>query len=298
MKSITIIIPASENSLIEGEESIKQQDLNFIIVRGNNPSKNRNEGIKKAKTKFIAFINAHTILSDNWGKSVKNFFLNHPNIDIVGGPQHTDINEGVFAYASGIALGSIFGSANISTRYTSRNLDLDADETKVTSANLICKKEVFRKVIFDETIYPGEDPKFIADTKKVGLKVAYSPEIVVFNRRRKSIFNLAKQVFNYGVVRPKKESLKETIKRPYFLIPSLFILYIISLSFILQFSFFALLPLFLYIALNIFFSAYESLKNKKGALILLLPFIFTTIHISYGAGFIVGLIKNGIRRKK
>lgn len=287
MKDLTVIVPLSKKSKIEYLENIKNQGLKVISCIGPNPSKNRNLGAKKAKTKYLAFINGHTEISKDWSKKIKDFFNRHPEVDIVGGPQLTSKNESLFGKISGYAFSSLFGTSFLRNRYVSSKENLEADETMITTANLICKKKIFEKIRFDEKLYPGEDSKFIFDAKKSGFKVAYSPEIVSYNKRRKNFFELSKQIFNYGYTRPKKESLVVTLKNPLFLIPSIFVFYLIISIFLMNKLFF--IPLYLYLCLTIFFSLYESLKHKT-PLCLFLPPIYLIIHISYGLGFIIGTI--------
>ena len=289
---ITAIIPLGEKRSIEILETIKRQyeKISFIIEKGPNHCLNLNRGVKKAKTEILAFVNGHTLLPRDWSKKVRIFFEKHPEIDIVGGPQLTPENASYFEKISGYALGSRFGSGEASTRYSGRKLILNADETMLTSANLVCRKHVLKLVKFDETLYPGGDPKFISDAKKKGFKIAYSPEIIAYNKRRTNIKDFFIQNFNYGKVRPKKEPFLETLKHPFFIIPSLFILYLILLIPLMIISKFFLFPAIIYICLNIIFSVYEGTKNNNFFAILFLPFIFLTIHLSYGAGFLYGLI--------
>src|SRR3989344_392936 len=267
---ITAIIPLGEKRSIEILETIKRQyeKINFIIEKGPNHCLNLNRGVKKAKTEILAFVNGHTLLPRDWSKKVRIFFEKHPEIDIVGGPQLTPENASYFEKISGYALGSRFGSGEASTRYSGRKLILNADETMLTSANLVCRKHVLKLVKFDETLYPGGDPKFISDAK-----------------------NFFIQNFNYGKVRPKKEPLLETLKHPSFLIPSLFLIYLIMLIPLIIINKWFLLPAMIYVSTNILFSAYESIKNKDPLTILTLPIIFLAIHLSYGAGFLYGMIK-------
>ena len=282
MTKISLVIPIGPNYKLSSLDSIKKQGENVVLLveEGTHPSKNRNNGIKKAKTEFIAFINSHTILSENWYQKVNNFFINHPQIDIVGGPQLNPVNDNFFAKLSGYALSSFFGSANMSYRYKPNIIDLNANETQITSANLICKKKVFKKVLFDENIYPGEDPKFITDAKAAGFKVAYSPDIIVFNQRRNNALDLIKQIFKYGFYRPKQHGLCSLLKKPVFFAPSCFVLYIILCLLGSLFGFYWLfLPLILYLIFAIIFGFYESIKHRSFFAVFLLPFAFLTILI-------------------
>lgn len=293
---ISIIIPASEDCKIEALESLNLQDkkpFEIIVERGNNTSENRNKGIKKAKGELIAFTNAHSILPKDWTKNIEEFFLKYSKVDIVGGPQLTPKSKSKFAKNSGIALSSIFGAANLYGRYESRKLKFNADEKDLTSANLICKKEVFKKVMFDESIYPGEDPKFISDAKKENKVIAYSPTIINYNKRRENLKGLVKQIFNYGKMRPRKESLYETIKRPIFLVPSIFVVYLIILliNSLFYFNELIFLPLIVYLLLDLIFSLKGFIKTKEVSSIAYLMLIYPSIHISYGLGLILGSIK-------
>lgn len=289
-KEISIIIPTIPEKRFNPYKDLNiKKKIKVQVIKGKNPSKNRNIGIKNAKTEFVAFINAHTILSNNWDLEVEKFFQKYPKIDIVGGPQLTPSDESLFAKSSGYALGSIFGSAGIRKRYRPLKLSLDADETMLTSANLICRKRIFKKVIFDENLYPGEDPKFISDAKKAGFSLAYSPKIMVYNKRRTTLPDLAEQIFNYGKVRPYKENFRETLKKPFFLVPPLFLAYIVTLPLTILIHKLFLAPIFLYVVINALFSLYGGIKNKNFPAIFLLFIIFPLIHISYGAGFLYGI---------
>jgi len=173
-------------------------------------------------------------------------------------------------------------------------IKLNADENDVTSSNLICKQHIFKKVKFNEKIYPGEDPKFISDAKKAGFNVAFSPSIKVENRKRNNLVGLIKQIFNYGKMRPRIENIFETIKKPHFLVPSLFVLYLFLLPLFLSISNLFWIPLGLYFFLIIIFSLYEGGKNRDIVGIFVLPLIFLTIHLSYGLGFIYGFFKERV----
>src|SRR3990167_9495797 len=98
MKKITIIIPLDPQKKLEDLDlNINKKKADIVIVRGNNPSKNRNDGIKKSKTELVAFINAHTRLSNNWLGEVLEFFKENSAIDIVGGPQAGFEGGGLFS---------------------------------------------------------------------------------------------------------------------------------------------------------------------------------------------------------
>ena len=305
---ITVVIPSGLGYDLEVLESLKNQDekiKKIIVIRGKNPSRNRNRGIKNSKTELIAFANSHSSFPNDWSKNVREFFEMYPWIDIVGGPQLTPDTNNFFGKISGYALSSKFGAANVSGRYGGGKLKLNADETDITSSNLICKKKVFEKIKWNETIYPGEDPKFIEDAKKTGFKVAFSGKIVGYNKRREDVGGFLKQIFNYGLMRTKKENFLKTLKMPLFLVPSVFVLYLVFLiefgvvNFSVTGNFvegglkgsILILPLVLYTFLSLLFAGIESVKNKNLKAVFVLPFVFPLIHISYGIGMLWGWLR-------
>ncbi len=265
----------------------------IIVKKGTNPSDNRNAGAKEAKGNIIVFIDDDAVIDKDYLSNVESFFKFHSEIDIVGGPQLTPKDEKGFAKISGFALTSKFGSFNVATRYKKSVLNLNAQETDLTSANMACKRRVFNKIGFNPLLWPGEDPDFISQAKKQDLKVAYSPDICVYHRRRPTLKALAKQIYSYGLTRPAKEPFSETLKRPYFLVPSLFLLYLLFLA---VGSFFSVsriyyLPLILYALLSFYASLYSAVKEKSFISLFVLPIIFLTIHLSYGLGIIRGMLK-------
>jgi GT2 family glycosyltransferase len=277
-----------------------------IIKVGKNPSNNRNSGAGESKGEIIAFIDDDAVVKEDILKEAEKFFNQHQDISIVGGPQLTPLDEKGFAKISGYALCSVFGAWKMANRYFGKRVILDADETMLTSANLFCRRKVLERIKFDQSLFPGEDPAFISDAKKEGFKVAYSPDLVVYHRRRKSPLAFAKQIYSYGKTRPKKESIRETIKMPFFLLPSLFLIYIGLLVITLiggalqicpgilksnNLSFILFLPIAIYLVLDICFSIANATSKKDIAALFFLPWIYPMIHLSYGAGFLRGCLK-------
>lgn len=296
---ISVIIPLAPNRPCEAIPSIEAQGvpIEIIVERGKNPSQNRNKGIARAKADIIAFIDAHSLLPENWAKHVLALFDSNPQIDAIGGPQLTAPRESRFGVISGYALSSTFGSAGSSTRYSPRHPIQDADERYLTSANLVCRRKVIERVRFDETLWPGEDPKFIADAKKAGLSLLYHPNIFVYHTRRATVGDFARQIFNYGYTRPKKEALTETLFHPSFLVPPAFTIYLALFTILSFIQPMFIIPLALYVVLLVFFSLYEgAIKNSDPISVFYLPFIFFTIHITYGLGFIAGTVKQWLKK--
>lgn len=289
---LSVVVPLGSGKSSEVINSLNAQEVpvTIILERGPNPSANRNRGAKKVSSEFVGFVNGHSSLPNDWSRRVLSFFDNHKDVAILGGPQKTPKNSTFFQRVSGYALVSKFGSGSASVRYGGKRVSLDADETMITSSNLVCRKKVFSKVSFDESLYPGEDPKFISDSKVAGFRVAYDPKLVSYNQRRGSLVAFSKQNFSFGYVRPKKEGLLESFSHPSFVVPSLFLLYLIFLGPLSMVSGLFIIPALLYIFLAVVFSLFTSIRNLDFFSFFVLPFLFFTIHITYGLGFLWGTL--------
>lgn len=291
----SVVIPIAPGRNAEIIKCLKNQNYskkNFeiIIQEGRNPSENRNKGIEKSKREIIIFLDDDAYINEDYLSNVEKFFIDYPTIDIVGGPQLTPKGSSFFEKITGIALTSYFGAFNVSKRYKQGKIIFNADESALTSANLIVKKKVFKKIKgFDKRLWPGEDTEFIFRAKDNGLKIAYSPNIIIYHKRRPNLALFCEQVFNYGFTRPQKNKISRKTKT-IFLIPMLFAVYFLFLPLLSSIKLIFLIPLIAYIFLALIFALYDSIKNKTFFGFFILPFIYLFLHLSYGIGMITGYV--------
>ncbi|MEK6823635.1 MAG: glycosyltransferase [Nanoarchaeota archaeon] len=296
MKEIkfSVIIPLAPWRSAEILDSLKKQDFpkkdyEIIIKKGTNVPENRNSGIKEAKGEIILFLDDDAIIESNFLTNVNRFFKKHPEIDILGGPQLTPSTDEFFARVTGYVLANNFACPGICKRYKKNKLNLNADSNYITGALMIVKRKVFDKLIFDPQIYPADDITFVEKAKKHEFKIATSPEIYIYHRRRAELKGLIKQIYDYAKVRIQAPFKK--ISDILLVVPTLFWIYLIALIPLLFIHKLFIIPLLIYMGLTLIFSAYEATINKSFFSFFLLPLIFFVIHISYGAGFLYGMIK-------
>lgn len=288
----SLIIPVAPNRDAEILKSIKNLDydhkkIEVIVKNGTNPSKNRNDAAKEAKGEFLVLLDDDAVIKKNYLKLLDNIIKKYHPLAL-GGPQLTPHDDNYFGKASGHILTSFIATHNMSNRYKRGKINKNANEFYFTSANFCISREVYLSLNgFNETLFPGEDPEFFSRLKDKGINILYHPMMIIYHRRRSDLLSMSKQFFLYGLVRIKKEKISKT-NSLIFYIPSLFVIYLILLPFLYLITPLLVLPFFIYLAIIIATSLDLSFKNHLKYLILY-PFLFFIVHISYGGGMLFSL---------
>jgi GT2 family glycosyltransferase len=319
MVLFSIIVPLSKpNSFIE--ECIKyclvqtEQDFEIIILPDEifslptnlqdkrikiiptgkvGPAEKRDIAMKHTLGGILAFLDDDAYPRKDWLKNTKKYFEN-PSVGAVGGPAVTAPNDSVLQKVSGSFFSSFAGGGNYSYRYIPQK-QREVDD--YPTVNLLVRKNLMQEIGgFDTFYWPGEDTKLCLDIIKKGKKIIYAPEVLVYHHRRSILVPHLRQIWNYAIHRGQfVKRLPETSFRLSYFLPSLFILGLF-LGPILS----VLIPILntLYLSAVIIYlififasSIVESVMEKKLPLLfLLIPTIFIS-HLTYGVGFILGLIK-------
>jgi succinoglycan biosynthesis protein ExoA len=214
----------------------------------------------------------------------------------VGGPIET-IAETNIGKAIAIAMSSVFGVGGSTFRIVDdRTLYVD------TIAFPAYKREVWETAgPFDEEFICNEDDEYNYRIRKQGGKLMLVPEIRSRYYGRESLAQLWKQYYRYGYWKVRvlqKHPLQMCIRQfvPPAFVGSLLISSFLAIPYLLFHSFSPLIqiPFFttlaLYLFANLTFSLWSAARNGWRFL-LLFPLVYSILHISYGLGFLVGLIK-------
>jgi len=171
----------------------KRNNVNLIFEDKKSASVARNKGIKMAKGKIIAFIDADTIISAGWIDQIIENIDAIPQLGVVGGPDFTPSDDPYSAHMIGL-------TENSEGRVT----ELNGKEAalRIKSCNCGCLKEVLDNVgYFDEdvppTFYFDETPLWLKMILK-GYKAYFDPKLSVFHRRPRSIKKFITIAYRYG----------------------------------------------------------------------------------------------------
>jgi len=264
------------------------------------PAEKRDLAIKYAEGEILAFLDDDAFPAKDW---LKNALINFEKAEIaaVGGPAVTPENDNIWQKASGTIFETLMGGSKYSFRYVPGKKKFVDD---FPSVNLLVRKNIFEKVGgFDSHYWPGEDTKLCLDiTKKLGLKIIYDPEVLVWHHRRELFIPHLKQIGNYALHRGKfAKEFPETSFRLSYFIPSIFLIFLIAGGIIsypgspfnFPFSSEVYLTIIVFYIILVLIDVMR-LKNFK-LFPLVCAGIFST-HLWYGFMFIIGLIKKDLKR--
>ena len=286
--------------LVDGQSTDKTRTIivdyskiyNFIKLL-DNPykmvSRALNIGICEARGNIIIRIDGHCVYPPNYISSLIKY-LYELNADNVGGIWDTlPANDSIACCAIAIASSHKFGVGSSKHKVGTKSII----ETDTVPFGCF-RREIFDRIgLFDEELIRNQDDEFNARIIKNGGKIFLIPDLVINYVARDSIYKMSKMYYQYGLFKPlvNKKIGKPTTLRQFF--PVLFLCGLMIggvLSFTSKFFFSLYISVILvYLLIGIIIGINNIHKSIR--LIYYLPFIFLTIHISYGYGYLVGLYK-------
>lgn len=290
---ISIIIPVKPAGTVKALKNLVHVDYpddlyEVIVVEGSRPSLQRNAAVHQASGDIIYFLDDDSLVKPDVLSILESHYLANPAIAAVGGPSLTPADDSLLQKAIGAVLSSLFGGGGVRNRYRQAGKVRVTDDSELILCNLSFRREMFLRFGgLDERLYPNEENELMSRLKKDGELLLYDPDLAVYRSQRSCFRAFVRQIFGYGRGRAEQMRISKEIKL-FTLVPSLFILYLLGLATIPSQPYW--LPLWLYLVMAILLAFFEGAKAtvKVG---ILCTVLFPTLHVSYGLGFLVGLIR-------
>lgn len=271
----------SNLSIITNEKQLTPYAFNLGIYAG-------------AGADYYQIIGARQLVSSNYIKNAIEVLASDSSIWCIGGSvENVYLNEDGKIIATAMATTFGMGLGNFRTLEKSGFTD--------TVGTPMYPKFVFEKIgYFDEDLVRNQDDDFNYRVTSAGGKVYFCSEISLKYYVRGSFPGLWKQFFQYGywkVFVNRKHKAVTTFRQ---LIPPLFVSYLAVLPLISLFSWklglLVSIPLLLYMMLAVLFTFKVISKDTT------LPFLkvlqtFLILHVSYGLGYLRGILDFFILRK-
>jgi len=249
-----------------------------------------NLGIKKSQGEVIIRMDAHSHYPSNYiSKLVSS--LHTLEADNVGGIWITKpAIDSAKANSIAVAQSSAFGVGNSYYR-------LGVSEVKkVDTVPYGCfRRSLFDRFgLFDEELLRNQDDEFNARIIEHGGSIYLIPDVAITYYARPDISSLVRMFFQYAYFKPL---VNRKLKKPATLrqfVPPLFVLFLL-VGWMSVFISPALSGIYLicagsYLLANLFFTIRSISAYRKGYLLFFLPWIFFLQHLSYGTGYLAGII--------
>jgi cellulose synthase/poly-beta-1,6-N-acetylglucosamine synthase-like glycosyltransferase len=295
--SITVLIAArpgqAEIKAVAASRALDYptDKLEIIVARGNQPSVQRNAGLKAARGDLIYFLDDDSVPEPgNLRRAVAHF--GDPKVQMVGGPgicpREAPPLEHVFARV--LASWLAFGPSR--ARYAAVGQVRETSEKELILCNQFGRRQAMLDLGgFNEALYPNEENALMDELQKQGGKLIYDPQLLVYRRPRSSLKSFASMLMTYGRGRAEQLRLHPTLGSALNFVPPLFCLYLLALLPLLMLTSIGklcLVPLGIYalavLAQGLVIAADGQMLRSLAAI----PLIVLT-HILYGLGFWRGL---------
>jgi glycosyltransferase involved in cell wall biosynthesis len=254
--------------------------IHYIFKQNSGPGPSRNIGYQHAKGSYFVVFDSDCILPETYFESVIGFLKVTP-LDAWGGPDRAHENFTILQQAMGYTMSSPLTTGGI------RGGKKHVGWFQPRSFNMGISKEVFEKTQGFQFDRYAEDIEFSIRMKNEGFRVGLIPNAFVYHKRRTSLGQFYKQVFNFGrgralIGRKYPSEIKLTHWLPTFFFLSLILL---LLTPIFSWELFAIgLSIFVFYLGSIFVHAFSVSRNFKVA-VLSVPSVLVQF-CAYGLGFL------------
>jgi cellulose synthase/poly-beta-1,6-N-acetylglucosamine synthase-like glycosyltransferase len=268
----------------------------IVFAAGKNPSLQRNAGVSAAGGGIIYFIDDDSMVPEGLIERAAAQFEADPELSVLGGPELNPETGSFLQKVFGAVFASPFASGASSARYAVKGKRRSSGEKELILCNMLVRRQdFFESGEFDEKLYPNEENDLLNRMKEAGKHIVYDPSIFIYRPKRKSFGDFIRQCFNYGRGRAEQSVTAFDTGALVNFIPAFFVMYILAEIFLGASE---MLPLKIYAALDICFSASAAVKLKSVQAGFLAFAAFLVLHLAYGVGTIYGLYTGfGLKNK-
>jgi glycosyltransferase involved in cell wall biosynthesis len=253
-----------------------------IVARG------LNLAIRESSGEVILRVDGHTEIPSDYIRQCVAFLLK-TGADNVGG-RTIARGVGLFGEAVALAVSSVFGAGDARFRYSEK------EESADTVHPGAWRREIFDQIgLFDEEMVRDQDCEFNYRLRKQGGRILLSPLIRCTYTPRSTAVGLCRQYFQYGYWKVRVLQKHPGQMRWRQFVPPIFtVAGLISIVAALVWPVEGRILLWALAGCYLSASLLASILVGRRAgprHIVLLPFVYAVLHLSYGSGFLVGLVR-------
>ena len=276
----------STKSMVDKWVEMSEISIKFITQKNQGPGAARNHGMMVAEGDLFLFIDSDCEAHPDWINIIYEEYQQN-KFDAFGGPDGAKDDFSVLQKSIDFAMTSFFTTGGM----RGHSEDMLAKFFPRTH-NMGIKRSIYDQIGGFGGLRHGQDIEFSNRIRKSGARIKFLINAIVYHRRRTSLKQFFKQVFNWGVARVNLGKIdKEMLEVVHFIpsIATLTALLSFGLCIVLKFSFYkyllgAIIPL-------VILSLYGSITKKD---IRVFPYLMVVIPaqiIGYGIGFFQAYVR-------
>ena len=286
---IILIDGGSTDATVSVASELSRREPRIVLL--NNPARTTasslNVGLRHARGEAIVRMDAHALAARSYVSTCVNLLLNG-KADIVGG-LITPVGQGCWGESIALAVSCAFGVGNSKYRCSDTGGD---DEAGWPGA--LWKDTLLAVGGYDERLECNEDDDLTYRLLKSGARVHRSPLIRTTYYCRETLGGLWRQYFRYGFWKVRVIQNYGRLTSTRHIIPALFVISLLATALlslaVTPFRRVLQLELGLYVILSLTFAARRT-RWRDLRYIVMMPVVYAVLHLSYGLGFILGLLR-------
>ena len=267
--------------------------IKFITQKNQGPGAARNHGMQAAKGDLILFIDSDCEAHPDWIKIIYDEYQKN-SFDAFGGPDAAKEDFSLLQKSIDFSMTSFFTTGGM-RGHSEKMMAKFFPRTH----NMGIKKSIYNKVGGFGNLRHGQDIEFSNRIRKSGARIKFFIKAIVYHRRRTSIKQFFKQVFNWGVARVNLGKIDPLMLERIHFLPAIATIIIVTCFGFFIFFRLPLLQLFIILILPLLCLAIFGSINKND--IRIFPYLIVVIPaqiIGYGIGFIQAFVRRFIFKQK
>ena len=250
-----------------------------------------NKGVEESVGEVVMRIDGHCTYPTNYVSELVKY-LYELNADNVGGVWNTQpAHETAICQAIALASSHPFGVGGSMHKIGASEI-METDTVPFGCY----KREVFEKTgLFDTDLVRNQDDEFNGRLINLGGKIFLIPQVIINYTARDTICKMRHMYYQYGLYKPlvnKKLGAPATIRQFF---PLLFLIGLVLggvLSLFVNWIACAYLSvLALYLVIGLVVGIMGAIRTHNPIMVLLMPWVFLNVHLSYGFGYLRGIFK-------
>jgi len=247
-----------------------------------------NAALRQAKGEIIVRVDGHCEIAPDYVRRCVSH-LADAKVEAVGGPVET-IGESFAARAIAAAMSSRFGVGGSAFRVANSKTQF----TDTVAFPAYTRAVIDRAGPFDEELVRNQDDEYNYRLRKLGVKILLASDVASRYYSRATLSRLGSQYFQYGYwkVRVMQKHPRQMRLRQF--APPLFVA-----ALLVTLPLLPILPVVGYVlgfiagayAVAVISASMLSAGRNGWQLLPTLPIAFTVLHLAYGSGFLIGLLK-------